>query len=250
MTIDYRENKVNIYNDDIGGVALIQHMGDDLTIVNAARASLDQVSTEMGEREERLSNFLIRSGHTSTTEHNVITFWMKVPMFVARQHMRHRTFSFNEISRRYTSEKLEFYLPSEMRKQDVKNRQASLDETFNPMIEYEPFEYPKFLKLDAVSSIKNHVKDSVHLYEQMIEQGVAREQARMVLPQNLYTTYWCTGSLHNWVNSFISKRDHEDAQWEIKILAREISRQIEKVWPLAHANFVKHGKIPSLDSPL
>jgi len=247
MAKDFRENMVPIYGDGIGGVALIQHMGDDLTIVNAARASLDQVSTEMGEREERLSNFLIRSGHTSTTEHNVITFWIKVPMFVARQHMRHRTFSFNEISRRYTSEKLEFYLPSEMRKQDVKNRQASLDETFNPTIEYDPYEYPKFLRLDAVSAVKNHVKDSVRLFDQMVELGVAREQARMILPQNLYATYWCTGSLHNWANSFIAKRDHEDAQWEIKILAREISRQIEKVWPLAHANLVKHGKIPPLD---
>lgn len=244
---DYRENKVNIYNDEIGGVSLIQHMGDDLTIVNAARASLDKVSTEMGDREKRLSNFLISSGHTSTTEHNVITFWIKVPMFVARQHMRHRTFSFNEISRRYTSEKLEFYLPSELRKQDAKNRQASLDETFNPIIEYDPYEYPKFLRLDAVSAIKNHVKDSVRLYDQMIEQGVAREQARMILPQNLYTTYWCTGSLHNWVNSFIAKRDHADAQWEIKLLAREISRQIQSIWPLAHANFVKHEKIPPLD---
>jgi len=250
MSVDFLDRKVDIFNDGIGGVALIQSMGDDLTIVNAARASLDQISTEMGEREERLSNFLIRSGHTSTTEHNVITFWIKVPMFVARQQMRHRTFSYNEISRRYTSEKLEFYLPQEMRKQDEKNRQASLDETFNPTIEYDPYDYPKFLKLDAVSAIKNHVSDSVRLYNQMIDKGVAREQARMVLPQNIYTTYWATGSLHNWVNSFISKRDHEDAQWEIKLLAREISRQIAEVWPLAHANFVKHGKIPALDSEI
>jgi len=94
------------------------------------------------------------------------------------------------------------------------------------------------------------VADSVRLYNQMIGKGVAREQARMVLPQNIYTTYWATGSLHNWVNSFISKRDHEDAQWEIKLLAREISRQIAEVWPLAHANFVKHGKIPALDSEI
>ena len=247
MTADYRDKKVNIYDDGIGGVALIQHMGDDLTIVNAARASLDQVSTEMGEREERLSNFLIRSGHTSTTEHNTITFWIKVPMFVARQHMRHRTFSYNEISRRYTSEKLEFYFPNEMRKQDTKNRQASLNETFDPPMSL----YPQMLESRTASeAIRYHTQSSVELYEDMIQKGVAREQARMILPQNIYTTYWCTGSLHNWVNSFIAKRDHEDAQWEIKLLAREISRQIESVWPLAHANFVKHGKIPALDAPM
>lgn len=243
---DFRANKVEIYGDSIGGVALVQSMGDDLTLVNSARASLGQISTEMGEREQRLSNFLIKEGHTSTSEHNVATFWIKVPMFVARQHMRHRTFSFNEISRRYTSENIEFYLPKELRQQDTKNRQASLDETFNPVIEFDPFDYPKYLKIDSVSAIKHHATESVRLYEKMIAQGVAREQARMVLPQNIYTTYWCTGSLHNWVNSFIAKRDHPDAQWEIKLLAREISRQIEGLWPIAHANYVKHGKIPSL----
>ena len=245
--MDFRENKVDIYDDGIGGVALIQSMGDDLTIVNSARASLGQVSTEMGEKEERLSNFLILEGHTSTSEHNVVTFWIKVPLFVARQQMRHRTFSYNEISRRYTSADIEFYFPSALREQDTKNRQASLDETFNPTIEFEAFDYPKFLRLDAVSAIKNHTADSVKLYNKMIGQGVAREQARMILPQNIYTTYWATGSLHNWMNSFIAKRDHADAQWEIKLLAREISRQIQSLWPIAHANYVKHGKIPSLE---
>ena len=247
MTNDFRSEMVSIYDDGIGGVALIQAMGDDLTIVNSARASLGQVSTEMGEREERLCNFLIKEGHTSTTEHNVVSFWIKAPLFVARQQMRHRTFSYNEISRRYTSSDIEFYFPSEMRKQDTKNRQASLDETFNPVVEFDPNDFPKFLKLDAVSAIKCHATDSIRLYNQLVEKGVARDQARMVLPQNLYTTYWATGSLHNWVNSFIAKRDHADAQWEIKLLAREISRQIQKLWPLAHANFVKHGKIPPLD---
>lgn len=244
---DFRENMVEIYSDGIGGVALIQSMGNDLTPVNAARASLGKVSLEWTEREERLSSFLVREGHTSTSEHNVVTFWMKVPMFVARQHMRHRVFSYNEISRRYTSEELEFYLPSEMRKQDVKNRQASLDETFNPVVEFDPNDFPKFLKLDCVSAIKQHTIESIKLYNKMIGQGVAREQARMILPQSLYTTYWCTGSLHNWMNSFIAKRDHEDAQWEIKLLAREISRQIKCIWPIAHANYVKHGKIPDVE---
>jgi len=247
MSSEFLKNKVDIYGDGIGGVALIQHMGDDLTIVNSARASLNRISEEMGERERFLSEFLIKSGHTSTTEHNVASFWIKVPLFVARQQMRHRTFSYNEISRRYTSEHMEFYFPKELRMQDEDNRQASLDETFNPVIEFDPFDYPKLLKVDAVSAIKTHASDSMKLYQKMIEQGVAREQARMVLPQNIYTTYWATGSLHNWVNSFIAKRDHKDAQWEIKLLAREISRQIQSLWPLAHANLVKFNKIPSID---
>ena len=240
MSTDFQDRRIDIYKDGIGGVASIQHMGDDLTVVNAARASLDKISTEWSDREERLSSFLVREGHTSTVEHNVITFWVKVPMFVARQHMRHRTFSYNEISRRYTSENLEFYFPNEMRMQDKKNRQASLDETFNPFVECGS------LNMEAASAIKQHTTNAVDLYNKMIEQGVAREQARMILPQNIYTTYWATGSLQNWINSFIAKRDHEDAQWEIKLLAREISRQISEIWPKSHANFVKHGKIPAL----
>jgi thymidylate synthase (FAD) len=243
MDTSYKDRRKDIYGDGVGGLAYVQSMGDDLTVVNSARASLDQVSHTMGDREKKLSNFLIREGHTSTTEHNVITFWIKAPLFVARQHMRHRTFSFNEISRRYTSQNIEFYLPKEMRKQDEKNRQASLDETFNPIISYEPYEQYVFQRLTANLSIKLHSEQSLVLFYKMIDQGVAREQARMVLPQNLYTTYWCTGSLHNWVNSFIAKRDHEDAQWEIRLLAQEISRQIRNIWPIAHANFVKHGKI-------
>ena len=246
MLEDFREKRIDIYNDNIGGVALIQHMGDDLTIVNSARASLGKVSTEMGEREEKLCNFLIREGHTSTTEHNVLTFWIKVPLFVARQQMRHRTFSYNEISRRYTSQDIEFYLPSEVRKQDTKNRQASLDETFNPILSFDRFEvnpFP-FKDINTTSALRLFSEQALTVYYKMIDEGVSREQARMLLPQNIYTTYWATGSLHNWVNSFIAKRDHEDAQYEIKVLAREISRQIKELYPLAHANFVKHGKIP------
>ena len=134
------------------------------------------------------------------------TFWIKVPLFVARQHMRHRTFSFNEISRRYTSNKIEFYLPENVRMQDTKNRQASLDETFNPVIEFEKYEtnpFP-FQKINS-TALRLHTEQSLTLYDKLIGQGVAREQARMVLPQNLYTTYWCTSSMHNWVNSFIAK---------------------------------------------
>ena len=134
-----------------------------------------------------------------------------------------------------------------MRMQDTKNCQASLDETFNPVIEFEPFEYPKYLKVDASSAIKHHTADAVKLYNKMIEQGVAREQARMIFTsEHIHHVLGDGISLHNWVNSFIAKRDHEDAQWEIKLLAREISRQISEIWPKSHANFVKHGKIPAL----
>ena len=219
----------DLYKDGIGFASLVNHMGEDLTIVNAARVSVGKESSEMGDREKKLAEFLTKHGHTSTYEHNIATFHIKVPLFISKQHMRHRVFSYNEISRRYTSQKIEFYLPQSLRKQDFKNRQASLDEHFNPDISW--------LNTDFSSSnaIETHALESLKLYEALIEQGVAREQARMILPQNLYTEYWCTGSLHNWMNSFIAKRDHEDAQWEMQILAQSISKQLKR--DMAHRTF-------------
>ena len=126
----------DLYNDGIGFASLVNHMGEDLTIVNAARVSVGKESSEMGDRERKLAEFLTKHGHTSTYEHNIATFHIKVPLFISKQHMRHRVFSYNEISRRYTSQKIEFYLPQSLRKQDFKNRQASLDEYFNPDISW------------------------------------------------------------------------------------------------------------------
>lgn len=227
-----------LYDDNIGGVAYLQHMGSDLTIVNAARASLGKMSETMGEGEVKLLDFLIRSGHTSTCEHNILTVWCKVPLFVSKQHMRHRTASYNEISRRYTAENIQFYLPDTMRPQDKKNRQATLMEEHNPVL--------TSTGLSSTETLKQHCLQAVAVYNEMVEKGVGREQARMVLPQNLYTTYWATANLHNWM-SFISKRDHVDAQWEIRVLAQEISRIIKDKWPLAHAAYVKHGKITDIE---
>jgi thymidylate synthase (FAD) len=100
--------------------------------------------------------------------------------------------------------------------------------------------------LSSTETLKQHCLQAVAVYNEMVEKGVGREQARMVLPQNLYTTYWATANLHNWM-SFISKRDHVDAQWEIRVLAQEISRIIKEKWPLAHAAYVKHGKITDIE---
>ena len=224
--------KRDLFGDGIGYVERLQYMGQDITIVNAARASLDKESTTLTEKDQKLLRFLTRSGHTSTAEHNTITFRVKVPLFVARQHMRHRAFSYNEISRRYTAEKIELYFPKYLRAQDTKNRQASLDAAVDCVID----------GVDPLSAMKVNSASAVSLYKKLIEQGVAREQARMILPQNLYTTYWATGNLHNWANSFVSKRDHKDAQWEMRILARAISDLLTETWPIAAPSFIAKAR--------
>jgi thymidylate synthase (FAD) len=163
-------------------------------------------------------------------EHNVFTFAFKVPLFVARQHMRHRTWSFNEISRRYTDKNLDFYLPSSFRKQSKTNRQASIpDSEINPVIKLVPgltANYPTY----ASEELMDHSKQSLDLYDKLIRSGVCREQARMVLPQNLYTYYWGTVNLNNFFK-FYELRNHPGAQVEIQELSVACMDLLEEVIP-------------------
>lgn len=206
---------ISLYGDGIGSVSLVDHMGTDITVVNSARVSFGVTKSDLDARDKRLINYLIKHRHTSTLEHNVITFKFVVPLFVRSQHHRHRTWSYNEISRRYTDKDLQFYLPKSFRTQHESNRQASNEkELINPTIT------PKFADTyikasDAVESFKDH---SLDLFNHMLESGVCREQARMVLPQNMYTEYYGTVNLNNLLK-FIDLRTHEGAQWEIQKVA-------------------------------
>ena len=118
-------NKIDLYDDGIGRVEYVDHMGDDLRIVNAARVSFGVEKKELDERDKKLVNYLISHRHTSTLEHNLVTFKFVVPLFIRSQHHRHRTWSYNEISRRYTDKDLSFYAPQKFRTQHKSNRQAS-----------------------------------------------------------------------------------------------------------------------------
>ena len=125
---------IDLYGDGIGKVEYVEHMGSDLTIVNSARVSFGVHKEELDERDIKLIKYLIKHKHTSTLEHNFITFRFKVPLFIRSQHHRHRTWSYNEISRRYTDVNLEFYQPTEFRTQHKSNRQASNDERIDPVL--------------------------------------------------------------------------------------------------------------------
>jgi len=225
--------KKTIYNNSLipGYVELKQHMGEDIkTQVNAARASFGVEIEEVTDRDRKLFKTCARDGHTSTMEHNVFTFAFKVPLFVARQHMRHRTWSFNEISRRYTDKNLDFYLPSKFRKQSKSNRQASIiDSEINPVIKLVEgllSDYPT----TASEELVDHSKESLSLYNKLIESGVCREQARMVLPQNLYTYYWGTCNLNNFLK-FYELRNHPGAQVEIQEVAIACMEILKEIIP-------------------
>jgi len=234
--------KIYLYDDEIGSVEYVQHMGDDLTIVNAARVSFGKHKENLDEKDERLIRYLIRHRHTSTLEHNIVTFRFCVPLFVRSQHHRHRTWSYNEISRRYTDENLKFYEPVQFRTQHKSNRQASNDDVLiDPNVNLPSASSlvpsPAYL---ASSALRDHHKNSLGLYNKMIEAGICREQARGVLPQNLYTEYYGTCNLNNLIK-FIDLRTHDGAQQEIRVVAEACKKIATDLWPVA-MNSIKNTK--------
>ena len=221
--------RIELFDDGIGAVEYIQHMGDDLTVVNAARVSFGVEKKALDEKDKKLISYLIKHQHTSTLEHNIATFKFTVPLFIRSQHHRHRTWSYNEISRRYTNADLQFYEPARFRRQSELNRQASTDETFVPFIR-SGLSY-------ASSLVKKHHKKSLKLYEKLLDAGVCREQARGVLPQNLYTEYYGTTNLNNLLK-FIDLRTHNGAQWEIQKVAEACLAIAEELWPVTVEAFM------------
>lgn len=223
-------NSIYLYNDDIGRVDLIDHMGSDLTIVNSARVSFGVTKDQLDNRDKKLIKYLVEHRHTSTFEHNVVTFRFVVPMFVRSQHMRHRTWAYNEISRRYTDKDLQFYTPKTFRTQHETNRQASNVDEINPVIIPDLADFGEGKRADL--AVKSHVRQSLELFNTLMREGVCREQARMVLPQNLYTEYYGTVNLNNLLK-FVSLRSHAGAQWEIQRVADACLEIASTLWPEA-----------------
>jgi thymidylate synthase (FAD) len=224
--------KICLYSDNIGSVELVQHMGEDITVVNSARVSFGVQKNEIDEKDKKLINYLVKHRHTSTLEHNIATFRIKVPLFVRSQHHRHRTWSYNEISRRYTDSDIEFYEPTSFRTQHKSNRQASnIDETINPLVSFKIEGCTQPLIVTTSVAIARHHKKCVKFFDELLDAGVCREQARGVLPQNLYTEYYATANLNN-ILKFVELRTHEGAQWEIQKLACSMLEIVKEIWPI------------------
>ena len=224
-----------LYQDNIGAVQLVDSMGEDIKIVNSARVSFGVHKEELDDKDRKLINYLVKHKHTSTLEHNFATFRIKVPLFVRSQHHRHRTWSYNEISRRYTDVNLEFYSPQTFRTQHKSNRQASNLDEINPQVFFNN------IQQGAAEHVMTHHNKSVMLFNDLIDAGVCREQARGVLPQNLYTEYYATANLNN-ILKFIALRTHEGAQWEIQVLANEMLNIIKELWPVTVQSYIDNKK--------
>lgn len=222
------EKTIFLYEDGIGSVSLVDYMGSDITVVNSARVSFGTTKSDMDARDRKLVRYLIKHRHTSTLEHNLITFKFVVPLFIRSQHHRHRTWSYNEISRRYTDKDIQFYMPKSFRTQHKSNRQASNEkEMINPVIT--PMIADTYI--NSSDAIQKSVDYSLDLFNKLLDGGVCREQARMVLPQNLYTEYYGTVNLNNLLK-FIDLRTHEGAQWEIQKVAEACLEIATDLFPI------------------
>ena len=214
--------------DGQGWVGLIDHLGTEATIVNAARVSFGKLKNEMDEKDVGLLSYLIANRHTSPLEHMVFTFSIHCPLFIRGQWHRHRTWSYNEISRRYTEIDMEFYTPSVLRRQSENNRQASYFD-------------PNFDGKELREEIRRHNQESLKLYEHLIASGVCREQARGVLPQNMMVTFWGTVNLSNLLH-FLELRDSDHAQAEIQEYAKAIKKLIKPLIPHVAEYYSKQGQ--------
>jgi len=208
--------------DGIGSVALVQQVGDDKSIVNAARVSFGGDNTlPFDERDSKLIKYLLKHHHGSPFEHNSLTFKVVAPIFVVRQWQRHRVgVSYNEISARYVEVLERFYTPLEFRQQAKNNRQASVQAS-------ESFEQDT-----ARALYESAWKASFEAYHQLLELGVAKEQARSVLPVTQYTEFYFTCNLRSLFH-FLGLRDHAGAQWEIQQYARALTQLSESLFPAA-----------------
>lgn len=208
---------------DHGYVRLVDYMGSDLSVVRAARVSYDaewRAGKDTGS-DVRLIKYLLNHQHTSPFEHVTFTWEVKAPIFVLRQWMRHRTWSYNEVSARYTELPEEFYVPEvdkiTVQSSDNKQCRDSLEQCANA---------PLFR-----NDIRHHSKRAFALYKSMMEFSCPRELARMVLPLNTYSHMFATVNLHN-LFKFITLRNHEHAQYEIRVYAEAMLDLIKPIVPV------------------
>jgi thymidylate synthase (FAD) len=209
---------------DKGFVKLIDFMGGDRRAVDSARVSFGSVS-KGDALDKKLIEYLLAHGHFSPFEHSVFEFHIKCPIFVARQWMRHRIASYNEISARYTEVHDEFYFPGEFRAQDRSNRQGS-----------RPSSALDQAKLLAIYD--KAIKSSYASYKELLDAGAAREMARMVLPVAQYTQFYWSVNARSLLN-FISLRADSHAQFEIRRYAEAIQEMFNAKMPWTWEAYAK-----------
>ena len=203
-------------------VTLIDYMGSDLTVVNAARVSFGKRKgkAEFGELDKKLINYLARHNHWSPFGHCSIQFYIKAPVFVARQLVKHQVgLTWNEISRRYVDTEPEFFEPDVWRSAADDKKQGSSDETIN-------------ISCHSKRVYQQVLKNAKWTYEDLLKQGVCPEQARMILPQSMITEWYWSGTLYAFAR-VCNLRCKPDAQQETRQIANLIDEKCGELFPIS-----------------
>ncbi len=212
------------------GADLVDHMGTDLSVVNAARVSFNQKSEELNERDAGLINFLMKNQHTSPFEHCQTSFLITAPIFVAREWHRHRTQSYNEVSGRYTELQPRFYVP---------NHERPLIQVGKPGAYTFVAAEDDNIGIQLLSDMRFSCQTAWDTYQISLERGIAKEVARMVLPLNIYTSWYATANLLNWCK-FINLRTSEQALYEIRMLAYQVRDALKELYPVTMETWEKN----------
>ena len=216
-------------------VQVIDHMGTDLSVVNAARVSFDKESEwqmgfegkQLNDADSKLISYLATHNHWSPFSHAFASFRIKAPIFVARQLVKHTVgLAWNEVSRRYVSTEPEFYLPDYWRKSANNVKQGSSNESINANFQ------SWFTTLNQTSTSYDYLAVALHTYEDLLKQGVCAEQARMVLPQNTMTEWIWSGSLYAFARVCNLRLDSH-TQKETQQVAKLISNQMKELFPVS-----------------
>ena len=216
-------------------VTYIDHMGNDLSVVNAARVSfgkksklecIDMVKGKfvLNNKDQKLINYLAKYKHKSPFNHSFVTFHVKAPIFVARQLVKHEYMPWNEISRRYVDDEPEFYQPDEWRGRSADKKQGS-DGVINDI---------------RPSVANNMVEDCRQNYNYLLAKGVSPEQARMVLPQSTMTEWYWSGTLYAFAK-MCQLRCAKDTQQESREVAMQVAEYMEKIFPVSWDALWEHG---------
>jgi thymidylate synthase (FAD) len=223
-------------------VELVQSMGGDDAVVRSARVSTtsDTLSDfSMGQREEALINYLMRDRHGSPFEHNAFTFFVEAPIFVFREFMRHRIASYNEESGRYKELSPVFYVPGDDRKLVQVGKPGAYT--------FEDGDYDQVKNTQAMTRLSS--ERSYELYKKMLDEGIAREVARVVLPVNIYSSMYVTMNARALMN-FLSLRTTREGthfpsfpQREIEMVAEKMEELFAEKMPITYATFNKNGRV-------
>ena len=229
MTEVIPDNTIRVL--DHGFVRLDDAMADDLSVVNGARVSFARRKTEMDESDEGLIRFLMRDRHGSPFEHNAFRFHIRCPIFVAREWFRHRIGSFNEFSMRYAKATEDFYVPDA---DDVRTQVGKPGAyTFEPV--------DADLAAETRRELETLYDEAYATYTRLVEKGVARELARSVMPVGSYTQFYWTVNARALMN-FVSLRNSEFAQLEIRRYAEAVEMFLARKMPVTHAAFVANDR--------